>query len=652
MTINLEVIATALGGAKKFKDKYLCQCPCHDDSKNSPSLQISLTKNGKLGLKCFVGCDWKDISEELQKRGLIQRANKSKYDPYEGAKFYIYTDLAGNKISRTVKKSNPKKLWQERFENGQWIRGLNKIFVPLYNIKAVSESEIIYLTEGEKDAETLISASLVATTNNNGASSWDSRNNETLRNKVVVICQDNDDAGRIRTKQLARTIGPVCKELRLFEPPGVPEKGDVTDWVEAGGNPSDIFPMSVAIVRKLEDEEKVKNATRQDYFELFERALSQPRKCIFARKLMTFDEQEQIWNPCVNYLDILRSETAVMNEKKGGLKYSLGYVNAHFFAYEQTKEPEFLVDLPEWDGEDRISAMAHLLKLKSDFQVTPLAVSELLKEWCARMFERLYDPMIQNRILVLQGAQGIGKDTWTSMLVDGLGQFAVPLAVMKEDKDTYLNLHRGLVMKISEFDKTAKTEASILKDIISTPATNLRAPYDKDSKVRISRCSFISSANAEDLLRDHTGNRRFMIFELESIDYPYKKWSREDVKHWQMQILAEAQHLATIQYTASPESQALMNEYIFNQTPTDPAEEIIAEFLHELFSANLSLVGETEISAIDPMVMKAKHELKRKLGGSARSIALVLNKKLGKRKNIGGQRPLFYKLPPKETLQL
>ncbi len=649
--INLEQIANSLGSAKKTAAGFICRCPCHEDK--SASLSLKESSKGGLIINCFAGCNWEDIKKELVDRGLVRKSTKSNYDPYADARLFVYTDLSGNKISRTVKKPKPARPWQERFENGQWIKGLNKIFVPLYNLKAVTESEVVYLTEGEKDAETLIVAGLVGTTNNNGAGFWDKRNNEYLRNKIIVICQDNDPAGRERTKALAKGIGPVCKELRLFEPPNVPEKGDVTDWVQDGGNPADIFGMSIAIVRRLDEEDdKVKHATRNDYFELFERVLNNPRKCIFARKLMTFDEQDQIWNPCVNYLEILRSETAVMNEKKGGLKYSLAYVNAHFFAYEQTKEPEFLIDLPVWDGHDRISEMAYLLKLKPEFSVSDVSVSELLKEWCCRMFQRLYDPMIQNRILVLQGGQGIGKDTWTSMLVDGLGQFAVPLAVMKEDKDTYLNLHRGLCMKISEFDKTAKTEASILKDIITTPNTNLRAPYDKDSKVRVSRCSFISSANAEDLLRDHTGNRRFMIFELESIDYPYKDWSREQIKEWQLQVLAEAQYLANKNYTAGKEAQAQMKEYICNQTPTDPAQEIVAEFLHELFSQNLSLVGTTEISAVDPLVLKAKHELKRKLGGNVRSIALVLNRQLGKRKNVGGQRPLFYKLPPKETLQL
>lgn len=263
------------------------------------------------------------------------------------------------------------------------------------------------------------------------------------------------------------------------------------------------------------------------------------------------------------------------------------------------------------------------------------------------MFQRLHNPMVQNKILVLQGGQGIGKDTWISMLVDGLGQFSIPLAVIKEDKDTYLNLHRGLVMKISEFDKTARAEVSTLKDIITAPSTNLRAPYDKDSKVRMSRCSFISSANVEDLLRDYTGNRRFLIFEIESIKYEYEKWSEADKREWQLQCLAEMRQLAADNYTALESSVNEMREYIETWTPTDPAEDAAGRFIQIIKGQQ----GEVEwdiaqdLNPTDDRVVDAINTISKELGLRWRAVSSMLRRKLGVKRRVGGARTWVYRIP-------
>jgi hypothetical protein len=629
-----EKVATAFGHAKKSTNGYQCTCPCHDDK--SASLGVTDNPSGGVVFNCLAGCDWKDIQKVARERRLVDDFKKT---PTTKATPIVYRYLYANGQECCQKLRYPdKRFYIQRFdEQGNVIKSIKGISVPLYNLPAIINAEVIYLCEGEKDADNLIRAGLAATTNIAGATSWNNEYNQYFKGKTVIICEDNDDAGRARTKKITALITTIAKELRIFAPAGLPEKGDVTDWINAGGKPEEIFKLSTAIGTKP----KQKKATRDQYFELFETVLNNPKKCIFNEKLMTLTSSG-LWNPAVNYLDILKSEAAVMNEGDGP-KFSLSLIQSHFFSYEASKEPEFVVEIPEWDQQDRISEMAYLMKLKPSSEVTETALSELLKEWCALMFQRLYDPMIQNRILVLQGGQGIGKDTWVSMLVDGLGQFAVPLAVVKEDKDTYLNLHRGLVMKISEFDKTAKAEVSTLKDIITAPSTNLRSPYDRDARVRYSRCSFISSANIENLLRDYTGNRRFMIFEIEKIEYAYKGWSKEQIQSWQMQVLAEAQHLAKIKYTASAEAHQQMDGYIENETPSDPADDMVQEFLG-LFNRDLNFMGKSEVTEAE--VLQIRHELKRVLGVNVRGIAAQLRRKIGSlRRAADGTRYWVYKIP-------
>lgn len=649
---NAQRIAESLGGVKKTPEGYVCKCPCHED--RAASLSIKDSASGGVVLNCFAGCKWEDVKKELQSRGLISEKSSttsSLNSPiksstrYNGAKFYVYRDLVGNPLCRKVKLPD-KKMWFERWTGSEYKPGLEGMTVPLYNLTAVAAAATVYLCEGEKDAETLISVRnadgaglLCATTNHAGAKSWAPHLTAQLAGKVVVIIPDNDDAGRKRVAIVSKALQGTVKELRVFVPDNVPEHGDITDWVNAGNDPLQIFPRSVVVEKRAAS----KHATRTEYFELFETVLRNPRRCIFNEKLMDFDTATNLWNPSINSLDIIKSEALALNETREA-KFCMASVQPHFFAFENSKPLEFLVDIPEWDGQDRISAMAYLVKMRPT-GVSVEAFSELLKEWCALVFERLHNPMIQNRILVLQGGQGIGKDTWTSMLVDGLGQFCVPLAVVKEDKDTYLNLHRGLIMKISEFDKTAKTEVSTLKDIITAPSTNLRAPYAKDSKVRLSRCSFISSANAENLLRDTTGNRRFLIFELESIQYAYAGWDHVKIREWQMQCLAEMVALSRDSYRASPEATREMREYIEKQTPTDAGDDILDNFTRKLRRNDPFTVGEVELAPNDDRVNSIVLELSKETGLRPRGIKTMLQHKIGIFRRIGDKRFWTWRVP-------
>ncbi|QIB34522.1 hypothetical protein [Ancylobacter pratisalsi] len=51
----------------------------------------------------------------------------------------------------------------------------------------------------------------------------------------VVILPDNDQAGREHAEMAARALKPVASRIRIVELPDLPRKGDVTDWLDAGG---------------------------------------------------------------------------------------------------------------------------------------------------------------------------------------------------------------------------------------------------------------------------------------------------------------------------------------------------------------------------------------------------------------------------------
>ena len=109
---------------------------------------------------------------------------------------------------------------------------------------ALSDLDTVYVAEGEKDADTLTEAGFLAVTNINGAPHWPDHAHDLFRNRCVVICEDNDEAGKTRTKMLVEKLSDYVSEIRLISFEGQQEKYDVTDWFEDGGDANEFGIMA------------------------------------------------------------------------------------------------------------------------------------------------------------------------------------------------------------------------------------------------------------------------------------------------------------------------------------------------------------------------------------------------------------------------
>ena len=94
---------------------------------------------------------------------------------------------------------------------------------------------MVFICEGEKDVDRLRSVGLVATTNPGGAGKWRDDFSEALRGRQVCILPDNDEPGSKHAQQVARSLGKVGALVRILNLEKLPAKGDVSDWLDAGG---------------------------------------------------------------------------------------------------------------------------------------------------------------------------------------------------------------------------------------------------------------------------------------------------------------------------------------------------------------------------------------------------------------------------------
>jgi hypothetical protein len=110
----------------------------------------------------------------------------------------------------------------------------------------VSNASEIYICEGKKDADRLAKLGIVSTCNPGGAGKWPDSFGRWLNGRHVVILPDNDQAGRDHAEDVARKLQGTVASIEVLDLPGLPGKGDVSDWLGAGGTIAELQQMAEA----------------------------------------------------------------------------------------------------------------------------------------------------------------------------------------------------------------------------------------------------------------------------------------------------------------------------------------------------------------------------------------------------------------------
>jgi len=229
----VSVLVPALG-LKKEGDSYVgAPCPgCNGGTKDRFKLKCCPT-TGDAWLLCNAECDAKDIWKGIYERGFFQAPSR----PFNDIKRrHEYYDPDGKLWGRKTLRHNGKDSW-ERYENGSYsysVKDLEKTFP--YRANHLHEQDTIFLTEGERDADTLVSCAYNATSHQS-LTNWDW---EWIKNifkgKRLILVRDQDQSGTEQLKKFARK----CKDHGItndfevlttaFGEEG--SKRDISDWMQ------------------------------------------------------------------------------------------------------------------------------------------------------------------------------------------------------------------------------------------------------------------------------------------------------------------------------------------------------------------------------------------------------------------------------------
>ena len=122
--------------------------------------------------------------------------------------------------------------------------------------------------------------------------------------------------------------------------------------------------------------------------------------------------------------------------------------------------------------------------------------------------------------LVLTGEQGKFKTTFLDLLCPPiLHSYSYTGKIYPQEKDTLTYIGQNLIVNIDDQLKALnKRDENELKNLITCPMVKYRMPYDKYVEEHPYLASFVASVNGNDFLTDPTGSRRFLPFEVLSID--------------------------------------------------------------------------------------------------------------------------------------
>ena len=149
---------------------------------------------------------------------------------------------------------------------------------------------------------------------------------------------------------------------------------------------------------------------------------------------------------------------------------------------------------------------------------------QCFKKWFVAMVASwLKDEVVNHQVLVLIGRQGIFKTTWLEHLIPPhLRAYCCKLANATQlSKDDRLRIAEFGLINMDELDAMTPRELNAMKSVITSTDVNERAAYGYTKERRVRLASFCASSNKREFLTDMTGNRRWLPFEVDSIQNPF-----------------------------------------------------------------------------------------------------------------------------------
>jgi len=267
--MDTETIAKALGNAKQVNGNWLASCPVaghgRGNGDKNPSLSIK-EDNGKYLFHCHGGCDQHSVFDAVRERNLLPALQRQEYSLAlikgelmtmpQLEQEWEYKDEVGDTlfVKRRFKVNSEKGKTYSLHKvdaAGRRQGSMTGARIVPYRlpelINAREAGRAIYLVEGEKAADALVSIGAIATTSHAGAGHWPEDITQYFAGAVVIVVPDCDAPGWKYAKRVVQALLPVAKAIRVLDF-NLPDLGDdAYEWVADGGDRAKLAELAKAL---------------------------------------------------------------------------------------------------------------------------------------------------------------------------------------------------------------------------------------------------------------------------------------------------------------------------------------------------------------------------------------------------------------------
>jgi DNA primase len=255
----------------------MASCPLHPDT--NPSLSVTWkprsATTGVVLLHCFscsahaatiaaaFGLSMADLFDNAAHtsprratptpaRAAATRPQPRQNHDWQRVTVYTYTTAAGAPVQHVIREEcrshgPAHKRFLQRYRDGRhWVwrkpDGFTSVLYRAPALAAADPDQWVWLTEGEKDADTAAALGRLSTTNAQGAQSFPPELTAELAGRNIAILIDRDPAGYRRGLALHDLLRERARRCVLLLPAITAPKADLTDHVEAGlWDPTHVF---------------------------------------------------------------------------------------------------------------------------------------------------------------------------------------------------------------------------------------------------------------------------------------------------------------------------------------------------------------------------------------------------------------------------